>query len=84
MSSLLSHECSVYGLHIKPSTIAHPRAEMGCFVNQEFTDRNVVWYFYGTLVNQFMGDVLNSCGVHGEGVILVTNDLSHTSVIGLT
>lgn len=81
--SLLSHECVVYGVHIKPSTIPHPQAGMGCFASQEFTEGDVIGYYYGTLVYQFMVDMVNARGVHGEGLMAVTREQFHTSAIRL-
>lgn len=40
LGSILSHECSVSGVHIKPSSIAHPLTRMRCFVNQESIKRD--------------------------------------------
>lgn len=44
ITSLLSHGCGVYGLHIKTSTTAHPPTGMSCFANQKYTEGDVIGY----------------------------------------
>lgn len=83
MRSLLSYKCSVYGVHIKPFTIAHSQAGMGSFANQDLTEGEVVGYYDGTLVYQFIINALNARGVHGEGVMALTREQLHSLVIRL-
>lgn len=59
--ALLLYECSVYGIHIKPSTAAHPQAGMRWFGNWEFTEGDIIrYYYFCTLMYQFMVDALNA------------------------
>lgn len=81
MRLLLSHKFNVYGVHMKPFTIAHPQAEMGCFANQDFIEQDVIGYYYGRLVYQFTVDPLSACSVHGADVMAVTCGQCHTSSI---
>lgn len=78
--SLLSHECSDYSIHIKPSTVAHPQAGMGCFANRFSTRGNVIGYYYGMPLYQFFVDAFNYRGIHGKGVRADTREQFHTSV----
>lgn len=84
VGSLLPHESSVYDAHIKPFTIANSRADMGCFAISKFRDGDVIRYYYGTLVYQFMVDVLNACGFHGEYFMAVTREQFYSSALGLS
>lgn len=72
VSSLLSWECNVHRAHIKPSTITHPQTKKGCFANPKFTDGDLTWYFYGTLVCQVLVDVSEALGARWEGVMDAT------------
>lgn len=81
--SLKSNKCGVYSVHIEPYSIANPLAEMGCFASQKFTEWDAVCYYYGMLVYQFIGDMLNARDVYGKSVIETTPELFHTSAIRL-
>lgn len=81
--SLLSHESIYYTVHKKPSTFAHPKARMGCFANQTFTEGDEIEYYYGTLAYQNVVDACNARGAHREGVRVITREQFHTSAIKL-
>lgn len=82
--SVHSHKSDVYVVHIKPSTIAHPKSGEDCIANQELTKRDVIGYYFGTLAYYFMVDALNAGGVHGECVIVVTRKQLHSLMIRTT
>lgn len=83
VSLQLSHECCVFGIHIKPSTIAHSEAGMGCFANQVCTVGDPIWYNNGTMVFQFWTDALKTHGVHRDGVMATTREQFHNSPMSL-
>lgn len=56
---------------------------MGCVANQNFTEGEVIEQFYGTLVFQFNGDVLNARGIQEECRIVVSREPFHISAIRL-
>lgn len=78
VDSQLSHECSIYGVHIKPTTIAHPQEGICCFANQKSAERNLNAYVYGLLMYQIIVHALNTRGAHEEDVLMVTCEHFHT------
>lgn len=77
----LFYECNIFGLHLKPSTIAQQQAEIGSFANQEFTERAVTGYYYSTLLYHFMENALSGHNVDGEDMKAVTREQLQTFAI---
>lgn len=48
--ALYYHECGVYNVYINLENILHPRAELGCFYNQNFAEDDAVEFYYTTLI----------------------------------
>lgn len=62
---LLSHECSTYGVHIKPLTISHSQAEMSCLATETIYEEEEILFLYDKLIYQMMPDVLNAWDFFG-------------------
>lgn len=57
---ILSHPCSVHGVHVKEPTVKHPRVESGSFPPRAFTVDKVISSYNCTLLYDSRVDIVNS------------------------
>lgn len=84
VSALQFHDCSIYGVYIKPLTDSYARAGMCCFVTKSFSEEEVIDFHYGMLVFKAVLDTLIVQGVYGEGLMSGTRKFFNVSAIPVT
>lgn len=70
----LSFECNVYGVHIKPATIAHWEAETDCFTTKAFAEEKRARFYYDVSIEETMPELLNARDVYGERMMAITRE----------
>lgn len=70
--ALLSHECDVCGIRIKPSIIAHSRVGITFFAVFVFVKRKLVGLQYGTLIYKTIPIAPYAQGINKKGVLSVS------------
>lgn len=75
--ALIYHDCGVFNVLIKLSTIAHSQTRMECFATQAFGEEEVFGFHFWTLVYEPMLDMLSARGVYRKLVMVDISQRFH-------
>lgn len=61
-------ECTRFNVSVLPSTIKHPSAELGMFMNRAVGDQIIIDYDHGSIAYT-MVDQESTTEMHGDGIM---------------